>query len=234
MPKTKQNKMTKQDISFSELEKVIDYQFKDRHWLERALTHSSTNECYNYQRLEFLGDRVLGLVMADELFMQFKDEKEGGLAKRHTALVQGSTCTVVGQAHGICDFILLSNSERDAGGQSNENIIGDVVEAILGAVYIDGGFEPAKAVVLKLWGDNVYTLDKVPQDPKTELQEWVQARGLDLPLYEVVDRSGPDHAPIFVLRVSVEGHGYIDADGASRRQAEKTAARRMLKKIKND
>jgi ribonuclease-3 len=232
MPKTKNNKNIKDNISFSELEKIIGYTFKNSHWLERALTHSSTNDGYNYQRLEFLGDRVLGLVMAGELFMLYRDDKEGDLAKRHTALVQGSTCTMIGKSHGLCDHIILSDSESAAGGHSNENIIGDVVEAILGAVYIDGGYEPAKTVVLKLWGDNVHSLDKIPLDPKTELQEWVQARSLDLPTYEIVDRSGPDHAPVFVLRVSVDGYGYVDAEGASRRQAEKIAARNMLKKIK--
>ena len=228
---TKQKNTIKKETSFSQIEKIIGYQFKERHWLERALTHSSTNNEYNYQRLEFLGDRVLGLVMAGELFTLYTDDKEGDLAKRHTALVQGRTCTMVGQSHGLCDHIILSESEREAGGNSNENIIGDVVESILGAVYIDGGFEPAKSVVLKLWGDNVHTLDTVPQDPKTELQEWVQARGLDLPIYEVINKSGPDHAPVFILRVSVEGYGHVEADGASRRQAEKMAARDMLKKI---
>lgn len=220
------------DKDFLQIEKIIGYKFKDPHWLERALTHSSTNDDYNYQRLEFLGDRVLGLVIADALFKEFRGENEGGLAKRHTALVQGSTCAIIGQVHHIGDYIILSSSERDSGGHLNENIIADVVEALLGAIYIDGGYEAAQKTVLSLWGDNIKTLETAPQDPKTELQEWVQARGLDLPVYEVIDKIGPDHAPVFVIRLSVEGEKPVQAEGASRRLAEKTAARFMLKKIK--
>lgn len=218
--------------NFSKIEKVIGYEFKDAHLLERALTHSSTNDEYNYQRLEFLGDRVLGLVIAGALFNEFRGENEGGLAKRHTALVQGKTCSTIGQAHNIGDFIILSDSERESGGHLNENIIGDVVESLLGAIYIDGGYEAAQKVILSLWGDNIKTLKEAPQDPKTELQEWVQARGFDLPLYEVTGKTGPDHAPVFLVRLSVESKGYVEAEGASRRQAEKTAAHLMLKKIK--
>lgn len=218
--------------TFSELEKVIGYKFNDVHLLERALTHSSTNDDYNYQRLEFLGDRVLGLAIADALFHEFRGENEGGLAKRHTALVQGRTCAIIGQVYNLGDFVILSQSERESGGHLNENIIADVVESLLGAIYIDGGYEAAQKVILKLWKNNIQTLETAPQDSKTELQEWVQARGLDLPLYEVVEKSGPDHAPVFLIRVSVDGEGYVEAEGTSRRQAEKTAARLMLKKIK--
>ncbi len=217
--------------SFKKLEEIIGYNFKDRHLLECALTHSSTNDTYNYQRLEFLGDRVLGLVIADALFEAFRDENEGGLAKRHTALVQGVTCTVIGQQYNIGEFIILSESERISGGNLNENIIADVVESLLGAIYCDGGYDAAQKVILKLWGDNITTLKTAPQDPKTELQEWVQARGLGLPVYEVVEKSGPDHAPIFLIRLTIEGHGVVEAQGTSRRQAEKMSARLMLKKV---
>lgn len=219
--------------SLDQLEEIIKYKFQDRYWLEKALTHSSTNDAYNYQRLEFLGDRVLGLAISHALFDEFKQENEGGLAKRHTALVQGQTCTIVGQAHNIGDFIILSESERGAGGHLNENIIADVVESMLGAVYIDGGYEAAKKVILHLWGDNIRTLEDAPQDPKTELQEWVQARGLPLPKYEVVEKSGPDHAPVFTISVVVEGYESIQAEGPSRRHAEKIVAGHMLK-ILND
>lgn len=211
--------------SFKKLEEIIDYKFHDSHLLERALTHSSTNDAYNYQRLEFLGDRVLGLVIAHALFEEFRGENEGGLAKRHTALVQGTTCTLIGQVHNIGDFIILSTAEREAGGHLNENIISDVVESLLGAIYIDGGYEAAQKVILKLWGDNIETLETAPQDPKTELQEWVQARALALPRYEIIDKSGPDHAPVFVVQLIVEGFDPMTAEGTSRRQAEKTGAR---------
>lgn len=221
------------DNSFAKLEDILDYKFSDPHLLERALTHSSTNDDYNYQRLEFLGDRVLGLVMAHALFEEFRGENEGGLAKRHTVLVQGSTCTIIGQAHNIGDFIILSESERGAGGHLNKNIIGDVVEALLGAIYIDGGYEVAQKVILYLWGDNIKTLKTAPQDPKTELQEWAQARELKLPHYEIIDKSGPDHAPVFLIQLTIEGVSPMTAEGSSRRQAEKTVARRMLKNLKS-
>lgn len=220
-------------ISLQKLEEIIGYKFKDQHLLERALTHSSTNDSFNYQRLEFLGDRVLGLVMAHALFEEFRGENEGGLAKRHTVLVQGQTCAVIGQAHGIGDFIILSESEREAGGHLNENIISDVVESLLGAVYLDGGYKIAQRVILKLWGDNIKTLEEAPQDPKTELQEWVQARGLELPKYDIIDKSGPDHSPVFIVRLTIEGEDPIIAEGPSRRQAEKTVARIMLKNLKS-
>lgn len=212
---------------------LIGYHFDDEHWLERALTHSSTNEEYSYQRLEFLGDRVLGLVIAHALFEAFRDEKEGGLAKRHTALVQGRMCAKIGNLYNFNEFIILSQSEEEAGGRTNDNIISDIVESVLGAIYIDGGYEEAQKVILKLWGDNISTLHEAPQDPKTELQEWVQAQGHALPLYEVVNKSGPDHAPVFTVRLTIEKFDSIDADGASRRAAEKTAAKTLLKMVKN-
>lgn len=217
---------------FSVVEEKLGYSFKDKHILERALTHSSTKDDYNYQRLEFLGDRVLGLVIAHALFTTFRGEDEGGLAKRHTALVQGRTLSIIGQAHDIGEYIILSEAERGAGGQMNENIIADVVEALLGAIYIDGGYDVAQKVILKLWGDNIHTMEQAPQDPKTELQEWLQARGSPVPSYEIVDKSGPDHAPSFVIEVRAEGFDPITAEGPSRRQAEKTAARSLLKIVK--
>lgn len=215
-----------------QLQDIIEYQFEDVHFLERALTHSSTNDDYNYQRLEFLGDRVLGLVMAHALFSEFKGENEGGLAKRHTALVQGTTCSLIGQKYNIGDFIILSNSEKEAGVHLNENIIADVVESMIGAIYIDGGYEEAQRVVLSLWGNIIKTLEKAPQDPKTELQEWVQARSFDLPAYEIIDKQGPDHAPKFIIQLSIEGFEVVTAEGTSRRQTEKIAAKMMLKKLK--
>ena len=215
------------------LEEKIGYVFNDKHWLERALTHSSTNDSFNYQRLEFLGDRVLGLVIADALFDKFKKENEGGLAKRHTALVQGRMCAQIGQNIDLGNFIIFSESERQSGGQKNDNIIADVMESLLGAIYIDGGFENVKKIILSLWGDNLLTLQTAPQDPKTELQEWAQARALALPDYQVADRKGPDHAPVFIIQLKVEGQADVKAEGASRRQAEKKAARLMLRQVKD-
>jgi ribonuclease-3 len=220
-----------------ELQKKIGYHFKDEHWLERAMTHSSTNDNYNYQRLEFLGDRVLGLVIAHQLFENFKNEREGGLAKRHTALIQGETCTIIGRNNNLSDYIIMSESEEISGGRINENILADIVESLLGAIYIDGGYDAAQKVILNLWGDMIYTHQDAPQDPKTELQEWLQARSLGLPVYQIINRSGPDHAPIFTVEITIQtkkGHQSAQADGSSRRQTEKTVAEKMLNQLKND
>lgn len=215
------------------LQKLIGYQFQDLHWLERAMTHSSTAEDYNYERLEFLGDRVLGLVIANALFETFRKEREGGLAKRHAALVQGRTLAVIASMNKLGEYIILSDAERKAGGTENENILADILESLIGAIFVDGGYEPARDFILKFWGDNIETLTEAPLDPKTELQEWVQAKSLPLPVYEVVDKTGPDHAPVFTIELTVQGQTSLRAEGPSRRQAEKTAARQMLARLKD-
>lgn len=215
------------------LQSLIGYDFKDLHWLERAMTHSSRAEGYNYERLEFLGDRVLGLVMAHALFTTFPKEREGGLAKRHAALVQGRTLAVIAAMNHLGDYIILSDAERKAGGTENENILADILEALIGAIFIDGGYDPARDLILRFWGNNIETLTEAPLDPKTELQEWVQAKSHPLPVYEVVDKAGPDHAPVFTIELTIQGHDPIRAEGTSRRQAEKTAARQMLARIKD-
>jgi len=216
------------------LEEKIGYRFKDRDLLKHALTHSSSGNKYNYERLEFLGDRVLGLVIAHMLFDEFKDENEGGLAKRHAVLVQGRTLALIGSVHNLGEDILMSDSERISGGETKDNIIADSLEALLGALYLDGGLDSAKTVIMTLWGDNIHTLAEAPMDPKTELQEWVQARGLPLPMYDIISKSGPDHAPVFKVNLVVEDVAPIEAEGPSRRQAEKTAARKMLKFLKEE
>src|SRR5690606_36456931 len=146
----------------------------------------------------------------------------------HAALVQGRTLAVIGAMNDLGDVIIMSDAERKSGGGEKENIVADVLEALLGAVYVDVGLDAAQEVILRLWGNNIDTLKDAPMDPKTELQEWVQARGLPLPVYDVVDKSGPDHMPEFQIAVKVEGFVDIVAKGSSRRQAEKTAARLML------
>lgn len=220
--------------SLDDLETRIGYTFENRAFLQQALTHSSRSGAKNNERIEFLGDRVLNLVIAESLFRRFPDESEGNLAKRHSALVQGRMLAVIGGIVGLGDFINMSDAERQSGGAENENILSDAMEAALGAIFLDGGLEPARDVILRLWGDNITTLTEVHQDPKTELQEWVQARGLPLPEYIIVDRSGPDHAPLFVIEVRVRGYDPVRAEGSSRRQGEKTAARKMMTIVKGD
>lgn len=219
---------------FQSIEKKLDYSFKNEALIEQALTHSSKSGNTNNERLEFLGDRVLNLIIAEALYKHFSHEPEGSLAKRHSALVQGHMLAVIASMIHLGDDIILSDSERLSGGAENENILSDAMEAVLGAVFLDSGIEPARKIVLTLWGDNIYNLTQVNQDPKTELQEWVQARAMPLPEYEIVSRSGPDHAPIFIVEVRVEGRPALQAEGNSRRAAEKKAALLMLNSLRKN
>ncbi|PZO87496.1 MAG: ribonuclease III [Micavibrio aeruginosavorus] len=217
---------------FYELEQRIGYRFRDASYAQQALTHSSKSGSANNERLEFLGDRVLNLVIAHALFTQYPNENEGSLAKRHASLVQGRLLAAVGREVNLGDHIILSEGERHAGGAKNENIVADAMEAMLGAVFLDGGLESAQGLILRLWDAHILKPAESHQDSKTELQEWVQARALPLPEYEIVGRSGPDHAPIFAVEIRVRGFDPIVCEGASRRVAEKAAAEKMLQLVK--
>lgn len=213
------------------LEEKIDYTFKSQDLLQLSLTHSSTGSEYNYERLEFLGDRVLGLVVAHMIFETFPEEKEGDLAKRHAALVQGKMLAKVARDINLGEIIQLSEAERNAGGADNDNILADSLESIIGALYLDGGLDASKKVITALWQNYIHVMTEPPQDPKTALQEWAQARSLNLPAYEITSREGPDHAPLFEITVSLDGHGSEKATGTSRRKAEKKAAEKMLARL---
>ena len=219
--------------ALQDLQTRLDYQFQDLELLIKALTHSSTGHNKNYERLEFLGDRVLGLVIAQMLFETFPKDSEGDLAKRHSALVQGSTLADIALEQQVGHALILSQAERESGGAENENILADVMESMLAALYLDGGLEPVQRAIKTWWGDRINTLQEPPQDPKTALQEWVQARGQDLPVYDIIDRQGPDHAPIFTIEVRVDGDVSVSAQGASRRSAEKEAAKIMLEQLQS-
>lgn len=214
------------------LQQTIQHQFANPALLVAAMTHASTGTDTNYERLEFLGDRVLSLVMAQLLYAHFPDETEGDLAKRHAALVQGALLAVIAREIHLGDDLILSEAERGAGGADNDNMLADGLEALLGALYLDGGLAPCAALIEKLWGERVNQLSAPPQDPKTALQEWAQQRGLPLPLYEVIERSGPDHAPQFTIRVSVQGFAPAQATGGTRRAAEKESAHILLTELK--
>lgn len=216
------------DPAIAKLQDDLGYQFKDIKRLEKALTHSSAGGTYNYERLEFLGDRVVGLALAHTLFKTFPDENEGDMAKRHAALVQGKTLAKIAREIGLGAIMQLSEAERAAGGANNDNILADGLEALIGALYLDAGLPECQAAIEKLWGDRVKVMKRPPQDPKTALQEWAQARSLALPAYELVGRSGPDHAPIFEIRVKVGDFPPWSAKGTSRRAAEKLAAAMLL------
>lgn len=201
--------------------------------LTEALTHSSSGKKVNYQRMEFLGDRVLGLVIAEFLIKNFPDENEGNLARRLSYLVDKNMLARVAIKTGIGEFIIMSEAEKSAGGSENDNLLSDVMEALIGATFLDSGLEECKKIILTLWGDFLYETLTPPIDPKTALQEWTQGKGLGLPDYELADRQGPDHAPTFEIKVNIEGHGSISAKGTSRRSAEKSAAKKMLHSLKN-
>ncbi len=211
-------------VDVQALQTKIGYQFKDKNLLVTALTHSSVGGAVSYERLEFLGDRVLGLVVAEILYKKFPEEPEGHLAKRLSALVQGSFLAKIATELDLGAYIIFSESERAAGGADNENILADVFESLVGAMYMDSDFARCFSLIEGLWGDRFDTMVKPPQHPKTRLQEWAQSKGLPLPVYEIIAQEGPDHAPVFDVRVSVQGYEPIVVKGASRQAAEKQAA----------
>lgn len=195
--------------------------------VRQALTHSSTGNA-DYERLEFLGDRVLGLAMAEMLYQRFPDEKEGDLAKRHAALVSGKMLSKVAQDLDLGRILMLSDNERQSGGLENDNILSDAVEGIIGAVFLSSNYQTCADLIIKLWDGYIETMSEPPQDPKTQLQEWSQGRALGIPKYELLSRSGPDHQPLFNVSVSVDGYEGAAAEAGSKRSAEKAAAQAFL------
>nr|WP_245986949.1 ribonuclease III [Azospirillum thermophilum] len=184
-----------------------------------------------YERLEFLGDRVLGLVIAEWLLEQFPHEKEGALAKRHAALVRREAVGRVAEGIGLGGYLRLSPAEAQGGGRTNQTILGDACEAVIGALYLDGGLDVARRFIRGAWAEQIERPQPPPIDPKTALQEWVQGRGLPLPTYELLDRSGPAHEPVFRVAVRVEGMDPVTGTGPSKRIAEKKAASVLLSQV---
>jgi ribonuclease-3 len=214
-----------------ELEKSIGYRFRDSTLLEEALTHATAAKGKgrtNYQRLEFLGDRVLGLVIAEMLFEAFPGAKEGELSKRSSDLVRRETCADVAREWGLAGHIRLGRGEASSGGSGREPILADVCEALIGAVFRDGGFSAAQTLIQAAFEERMRARARPSQDPKTALQEWAQARGLPTPVYRTQERSGPDHAPRFTISVEVDGFQAISADAGSKRAAEQSAAEAFL------
>jgi len=184
-------------MDIQKLKSSIGYEFKESLYIKKALTHSSAHHestGLDYERLEFLGDRIVNLIVADLLFKTFKDEKEGALAKRHTALVRTETLAEIAKELNLGDFVILSDAERKAGGSENDNILADLTEAVTAAIYLDGGFIEAERFFANALGDRLHKMAEPPRDSKTALQEWSQAHNLGLPIYEVTGQSGPDHA----------------------------------------
>jgi ribonuclease-3 len=220
---------------YKELEKALGHRFKNQQLIEVALTHASMRggkaQKSDNERLEFIGDRVLGLVMAEALIERFPSANEGELARRFNRMVRGEACARVARAVGIGSHLILSDSEAGSGGRAKGTILADAMEAILGAVFLDAGFEAARGVVRTLW-DSQYEQQPTNAGPdaKSALQEWAQGKGLALPEYIEVSRKGPDHAPRFTSEVRIVGCAPARGEGASKRAAEQAAARILLER----
>lgn len=219
--------MASPDSIAEALEAALGYRFRDAQLLTRALRHASAGPPTN-ERLEFLGDRVLGLAVATLLLDVHPNDTEGALAPRFNALVRLETCAAVAAEAGIVPYIVMAPSEAKSGGRSKAAILGDACEAVIGALFMDGGIDVARAFVERYWRGRLDGVSGDMRDPKTTLQEWAQARALGVPAYTVVERTGPDHAPEFTVEARIgetlTGRGV----GASRRLAEQAAARELL------
>lgn len=208
------------------------YRFLKSALLDTALTHASVQKkSDNNERLEFLGDRVLGLVVAEMLYAAYPREDEGALAKRLTALVQKSALVKVAKKLALADMIRISTGEKRTGGSKKDTILADAVEALIGAIYLDGGLAPASAFIRTQWAVLLDMQDAPPEDPKTALQEWAQGRALGLPKYETIEHAGEAHAPVFTVAVHVDGFPSAQGTGQSKRKAEKAAALAMLEVV---
>jgi ribonuclease III len=222
----------KHDAQLKELENRIGYTFEDRALLSEALTHGSAIDSKrkqrSYDRLEFLGDRVLGLVVAERLLDEHEEFNEGELAPRFNALVNKHACARAARAADLGAALVLSPSEEASGGRGKEAILGDICESVIAALYLDGGFEPARAFITRFWGEAFAEVDAAARDAKTALQEWAAAkrRGLN---YVVIEQTGPEHAPHFVIEARVDGFDAVRGEGGSKRDAQRAAASAFLK-----
>jgi ribonuclease-3 len=217
------------------LEAAISYRFKDEKLLSRSMTHRSAAQGkaaeWSNERLEFLGDRVLGLVIVETLMERFPTTREGDLAPRLNALVSRDACAVIGAELGLGQFLIVDRSERATGGPEKRSLLANAAEAVIGAIYTDSGLEKARKFILMAWGTMLKGSAETPRDPKSSLQEWAQGQGLVTPTYRHDAREGPDHAPVFTATVLVTGHTPVSGTGASKQLAERAAAQKMLAAI---
>ena len=219
--------MPRRTPTFEDLERKLGYVFTDKELAERALTHVSAHG-RSYQRLEFLGDRVLGLAVAELLYAAFPKAQEGELSRRLSDLVRRDTCADLAEAWHLGPHLKLSKGEIQQGGRKSRTILADVFEALLGAVFLDGGYATAKGVIERAYGERLAERQKPAHDAKTALQEWAQGRGLPTPCYEVLEQSGPDHRPMFRIAARVPPLPDGIGQGASKRVAEQDAAQSLL------
>jgi ribonuclease-3 len=213
----------------SALSETLGYRFQDETLLRRALTHAGADSARSNERLEFLGDRVLALVVAEELYRRYPDEDEGALTRRLHALVRWEACARVGEEVGLWQHLVLTRSEA-AGGRARGPIVGSALEAVIAALYLDGGMDVARTFIARLWEPMFADPGSDTRDAKTRLQEWAQGRGRDAgaPVYTLKEQAGPDHAPRFVVEAKVMGFAPATGEGGSKRQAEQDAAARLL------
>lgn len=221
--------MSKSDLAAFVTEK-LGHKPKDLSLFERAVTHPSFGPA-NYQRLEFLGDRVLGLIIAELLMERFPKEKEGVISHRFTSLVSRETCAAIGLEIGVPDQLRLGKQAWQEGVSGSENVVGDVVEALIAGLYLDSGLDRARDFIRSYWERLIDAQAQAPRHPKSLLIEWAEGSGRKYPIYEVVNRSGPDHAPCFTVRVEVRGFGEATGRGSSKQEAETAAAAALLEQL---
>jgi ribonuclease III len=222
-------RLTQQD--YDTIAARLSYVFRDQTLLRQALTHGSTlSKKDDYQRLEFLGDRVLALVIAEELFRQNPSHREGHMANLHSNLVRGGVCGDVGKALGLGEWIAVGQSERKKGVNLSTSVLGDVVEALIGGIYLDGGLGEAKAFILRNWASHLAERTAVIKDPKTFLQEWSLAHGLAIPSYKVLKREGLEHSPLFTVALNIVGRDGAEGQGTSKQMAEMAAASTFIER----
>ena len=219
--------MHKKEIS--DLENVISFKFKDQSILRRSLTHKSFDNDDNNETLEFLGDRVLGLVISEKLINDFPNDPEGLLDKRYSKLVNKETCYKVSQSLNLGDFILLGSTEISSKGNEKKSILADTCESLIGAIYSDSGYEESKKFICKFWDEEFESSDGNLIDPKSFLQEWTLKRYKELPEYKLLDQSGPDHDPLFSVELSFKEYKKATNEGKSIKDAEMKAAESFIK-----
>ena len=234
MAKAVSNSVERGRKRFGDLEQRLGYHFSDFANVERALTHSSVrkraDDDFHYERLEFLGDRVLGLSVADMLHRSFPEATEGELSLRLNALVKGKTLAAIADELRLHEFIRTGGDVKEITGKRLQSVRADVLEALIASIYLDGGLDAASAFIDRLWRSRLNEDDAARRDSKTELQEWAHQKFGFAPRYRVEDRSGPDHAPEFTVAVEIDGIASERGTERSKRAAEQVAAQKMLER----
>ena len=218
-----------------EISKLLDYQFKNNRLLEEALTHASARKSskVNNERLEFLGDRVLGLVIAEELLRKNPNSTEGEIATYYNSLVKKETCSFIAKEIGLENLLTLGKSVKRTNDRQKDKILGNAIEALIGAIFLDAGFEISKQLVLKVWRKQIDIVRDIEAHAKTALQEFLQSKGQEPPTYKQISRTGPDHDPDFCVEVVLASGLNAIGSGSTKRMAETKAAEQILEKIKN-